>query len=164
MARGSKAVVIVLLSVVALLSLAVAGPAAGDMRAVMAGGKVGRHDHDVHAAIWQVMMTTKSTRLEDVVAPELGMDDLGELHKRILGRDDSNSNGLEPNRPACPRPPSPCPARGQQYIDRGCKGAYGSVRALGVGDGLKNTVQARKLQTVSHGTSLAIGLCQERRK
>lgn len=116
MGRGSNAVIILLLLGVALLSLA-AAPAAGDMRAVLAGGgKVGHH-HGIDEAVRQLMV---ATRLEDVVAAELGMDD---LHQRVLGGGGSNSDGLVANKAACPRPSWPAP--GQPYTGRGCIFARG---------------------------------------
>lgn len=108
MGRGSNAVVTLLLLGVALLSLA-ATPAAGD-------GKVGHH-HGIDEAVRQLMV---ATRLEDVVAAELGMDD---LHQRVLGGGGSNSDGLVPNKAACPAPS--CPAPGQPYTGRGCIFARG---------------------------------------
>ncbi|XP_052153718.1 uncharacterized protein LOC127771819 [Oryza glaberrima] len=123
MGRGSNAVLILLLLGVALLSLA-AAPAAGDMRAVLAGagGKVGHH-HGIEEAVRRLRV---STRLEDVVAPELGMDDLGlgELHQRILGGGGKNSKGFVPDLPVC-LPPAACAGPGQSYIGRGCANVYG---------------------------------------
>uniref|UniRef100_A0A0D9ZJG3 Uncharacterized protein n=1 Tax=Oryza glumipatula TaxID=40148 RepID=A0A0D9ZJG3_9ORYZ len=92
MGRGSNAVVVLL--GVALLSLA-AGPAADDMRAVLAGGggKVGHHHHGIDEAVRQLMV---ATRLEDVVAAELWMDD---LHQRVLGGGGKNSKDNTPDIP-----------------------------------------------------------------
>uniref|UniRef100_A0A0D9ZJG2 Uncharacterized protein n=1 Tax=Oryza glumipatula TaxID=40148 RepID=A0A0D9ZJG2_9ORYZ len=89
MGRGSNAVVILLLLGVAAV------PAAGDMRAVLAGGggKVGHH-HGIDEAVRRLRV---STRLEDVVAAELGMDD---LHQRVLGGGAKNYKGLVAGQPA----------------------------------------------------------------
>ncbi|XP_052154034.1 uncharacterized protein LOC127772090 [Oryza glaberrima] len=118
MGRGSNAVVVLLLGV-ALLSLA-AGPAAGDMRAVLAGGggggKVGHHHHGIDEAVRQLMV---ATRLEDVVAAELGMDD---LHQRVLGGGGKNSKGLIRDQPTCV---PTCSKPGEAYIGRGCGNVYG---------------------------------------
>ncbi|KAF0894538.1 hypothetical protein E2562_039534 [Oryza meyeriana var. granulata] len=111
MDRNSKALACLLILLGVALSLA--GPGAGDMRAVIAGGRGG-----LQAAVRQLMVVTP-TRLEDVVAPELGVD--LELQQRILGGDNSRSNGLEKNKQVCvPK----CTDPGEPYTGRDCQKYY----------------------------------------
>uniref|UniRef100_A0A0E0KPD7 Uncharacterized protein n=1 Tax=Oryza punctata TaxID=4537 RepID=A0A0E0KPD7_ORYPU len=87
------------------------------------GGKAGAHHGIDEAVVRQLLVVaTKSTRLEDVVAPELGMDDLGELHHRILGGGGKNSKGLIRDQPTCL---PTCSKPGESYIGRGCGNVYG---------------------------------------
>ncbi|KAF0894289.1 hypothetical protein E2562_038113 [Oryza meyeriana var. granulata] len=111
----------VLASLLLLLAVVLShsGPAAGDMRVVLAGGKGALHGIDT--AVRQLMMAPAdmaSARLEDAVDPELGMD--MELHRRILAAN-IGPGALKPDRPACPQT---CPARGGSYTGRGCKTVY----------------------------------------
>uniref|UniRef100_A0A0D9W3U0 Uncharacterized protein n=1 Tax=Leersia perrieri TaxID=77586 RepID=A0A0D9W3U0_9ORYZ len=113
--RDSSNAVAICVLVFLGVTLSLAVPAAGDMRAVIAGGKAVGH-HVIHAASQKLMMTT--TRMEDVVARELGVEyhmDL-ELQQRVLGGT-SRSSGLEPNEQVClPK----CTDPGQPYVGRGC--------------------------------------------
>ncbi|BAS88752.1 Os04g0357400 [Oryza sativa Japonica Group] len=115
-------------------ALSLAGSAAGDMRAAVtttAGGKVVvRHGVDAAAEARQltVVAMKKSTRLEDVVAPELIGADLVELHqrrRRILGEDANIVDSvLVGDRQGCL---GPCPPRGFPFNtpSRGCNPKYG---------------------------------------
>lgn len=115
------------------VALSLAGSAAGDMRAAVkttAGGKVVvRHGVDAAAAARQLMVAMKkSTRLEDVVAPEMIGADLLELHhrrRRILGEDANIVNSvLVGDKQGCL---GTCPARGFPFNppSRGCNPKYG---------------------------------------
>uniref|UniRef100_A0A0E0KPD8 Uncharacterized protein n=1 Tax=Oryza punctata TaxID=4537 RepID=A0A0E0KPD8_ORYPU len=106
------------LLLLAIVALSLTVPSTGDMRAMFSGGEDTHHGIDV--AVRQLMMVAPaSARLEDTVAPELGVD--MELHRRILAGN-VGSEALTPNQPACV--PS-CPASGgRPYIDRGCKTVY----------------------------------------
>lgn len=89
------------------------------MRAVLSGGEgAARHGIDVAVRRLAMVAPSSSARLEDAVAPELGVD--MELHRRILAGN-VGSGALRPDRPACVQS---CPARGGSYTGRGCKTVY----------------------------------------
>uniref|UniRef100_A0ACD5UQT0 Uncharacterized protein n=1 Tax=Avena sativa TaxID=4498 RepID=A0ACD5UQT0_AVESA len=88
------------------VALALAGPAAGDMKAA----------YSIDAAVRQ-LMSPPSSRLEDGVAPEFTVD--MEVHRRVLAG--ISTGALNQNRPACN---GPCPARGGSYTNRGCQSKY----------------------------------------
>ncbi|XP_052151491.1 uncharacterized protein LOC127769871 [Oryza glaberrima] len=109
-----------LLLLLAVVALSLAVPSTGDMRAVLSGGK-GAARHAIDVAVRRLAMvapTSSSGRLEDAVAPELGVD--MELHRRILAGN-VGSGALWPDQPACVQP---CPARGGSYTGRGCETVY----------------------------------------
>ncbi|KAF0894530.1 hypothetical protein E2562_039530 [Oryza meyeriana var. granulata] len=86
------------------------------MRDVLAGDGKGAHMHGAVDAAAVRQLTMKPTRLEDVVAPELGVD--LELHRRILA-EDVRERVLTANQQGCIKS---CPARGFPVAppDRGC--------------------------------------------
>uniref|UniRef100_A0A0E0DCX6 Uncharacterized protein n=1 Tax=Oryza meridionalis TaxID=40149 RepID=A0A0E0DCX6_9ORYZ len=115
------------------VALSLAGSAAGDMGAAVkttVGGKVVvRHGVDAAAAARQLMVAMKkSTRLEDVVVPEMIGADLLELQhrrRRILGEDANIVNSvLVRDKQGCL---GACPARGFPFNtpSRGCNAKYG---------------------------------------
>ncbi|XP_040379645.1 uncharacterized protein LOC121054301 [Oryza brachyantha] len=106
-----------LLLLLAAATALAATPVAGDMRVVvLAGSKGGGHRGNVDDAVRHLM--TSTTRVEDAVAAELGVD--MELHRRILAAT-VGAAALKPDRAACPQA---CPARGGSYTGRGCKSVY----------------------------------------
>ncbi|KAF0894539.1 hypothetical protein E2562_039535 [Oryza meyeriana var. granulata] len=92
------------------------------MRDVLAGGGKGAHMHGAVDAAAVRQLTMKQTRMEDVVAPELGVD--LELHRRILA-EDVKERVLKANQQECITPS--CPAPGFPVIPphRGCNPKYG---------------------------------------
>uniref|UniRef100_A0A0E0DCX7 Uncharacterized protein n=1 Tax=Oryza meridionalis TaxID=40149 RepID=A0A0E0DCX7_9ORYZ len=109
-----------LLLVLTIVALSLAVPSAGDMRAVLSGGE-GAALHGIDLAVRQLAMVaplSSLARLEDAVAPELGVD--MELHRRILAGN-VGSGALTSDRPACVQS---CPARGGSYTGRGCETVY----------------------------------------
>lgn len=109
-----------LLLVLTVVVLSLAVPSTGDMRAVLSGGE-GAALHGIIVAVRRLAMVaplSSLVRLEDAVAPELGVD--MELHRRILAGN-VGSGALRPDRPACVQS---CPARGGSYTGRGCKTVY----------------------------------------
>ncbi|CAM0905086.1 unnamed protein product [Alopecurus aequalis] len=90
------------------VALALAGPAAGDMKAA----------YSMDAAVQQLMSpSSSSSRLEDGVAPEFTVD--MDVHRRVLAGISPGS--LNRNSPACV---GSCPARGGSYTNRGCNSRY----------------------------------------
>uniref|UniRef100_A0ACD5UA72 Uncharacterized protein n=1 Tax=Avena sativa TaxID=4498 RepID=A0ACD5UA72_AVESA len=101
-----KKVCITLLTLLGV-ALALAGPAAGDMKAA----------YSIDVAVRQMMSPPSSSRLEDGVAPEFTVD--MEVHRRVLAG--ISTGALNQNKPACN---GPCPARGGSYTNRGCQSKY----------------------------------------
>ncbi|CAL5032735.1 unnamed protein product [Urochloa decumbens] len=96
------------------ITLALANPVAGAMKATFAGGT---ESWSREAAALRHLL---STRLEDAVAPELTLD--LHLHRRVLAGVIKGS-ALRPNSAACI---GSCPARGNSYtgVGRGCQKKY----------------------------------------
>ncbi|KAJ1270498.1 hypothetical protein BS78_06G056400 [Paspalum vaginatum] len=105
---GNKTCILVVLGIM----IALANPVAGGMKATFAGGPAS-WSRDA-ATLRQLM----SSRLEDVVAPELTVH--LDLHRRVLAGMVQGS-ALDANRAACI---GSCPARGGSYTGRGCQKKY----------------------------------------